>query len=176
MLSAVLAAAVTAACNDITPALDVTVTGVSPASGPLAGGTSVTITGTSFINVESVTVGGNELGSRTVVSATEITGTTPASTSRAGTSWRCGRIGEQLTRLLPVNNIRRVLDGSNYYVRNARGESRTLTGSPDGTKIAFSSDRDGNFQIYVMNADGSAPTRLTDNTAHDGAPAWSPTR
>ena len=27
--------------------------------------------------------------------------------------------------------------------------------SPDGTKIAFASDRDGNSEIYVMNADGS---------------------
>ncbi len=32
--------------------------------------------------------------------------------------------------------------------------------SPDGTKIAFDSRRDGNFEIYVMNADGTNPTRL----------------
>lgn len=59
----------------------VTVGDVSPASGPLVGGTSVTISGTSFIDVTSVTIGGAELGSRAVVSATEIAGTTPASTS-----------------------------------------------------------------------------------------------
>ena len=35
--------------------------------------------------------------------------------------------------------------------------------SPDGTKIAFVSDRDGNLEIYVMNADGSGQTRLTNN-------------
>ncbi|HEX6744883.1 MAG TPA: hypothetical protein VF087_11720, partial [Solirubrobacteraceae bacterium] len=35
--------------------------------------------------------------------------------------------------------------------------------SPDGTKIAFSSDRDGQQEIYVMDADGSNPRRLTDN-------------
>lgn len=36
----------------------------------------------------------------------------------------------------------------------------------DGTKIAFSSDRDGNTEIYVMNAqDGSNQTNLTDNAA-----------
>ena len=47
--------------------------------------------------------------------------------------------------------------------------------SPDGTKIAFSSDRDGNWEIYVMNADGSGATRLTTNrSADDGSPAWSP--
>jgi hypothetical protein len=40
--------------------------------------------------------------------------------------------------------------------------------------IAFQSDRDGNFEIYVQNgADGSV-TRLTDNPAADTQPAWSP--
>ena len=59
----------------------VTVSGVSPANGPLAGGTNVTVTGTSFTNVTSVTVGGAELGSRTVLSTTQITGTTPGSST-----------------------------------------------------------------------------------------------
>lgn len=37
--------------------------------------------------------------------------------------------------------------------------------SPDGSKIAFSSDRDGNYEIYVMNAhDGSNVIRLTDKS------------
>ena len=46
--------------------------------------------------------------------------------------------------------------------------------SPDGTKIAFTSDRDGIPKIYVMNADGTNQTRITDNPASDEAPAWSP--
>ena len=41
-------------------------------------------------------------------------------------------------------------------------------------KIAFASDRDGNFEIYVMNADGTGQVRLTDNPADDGWPSWSP--
>jgi len=41
-------------------------------------------------------------------------------------------------------------------------------------QIAFDSDRDGNYEIYVMNADGTGQTRLTNNPALDGAPAWSP--
>ncbi|MDQ5842957.1 MAG: translocation protein TolB, partial [Thermoproteota archaeon] len=46
--------------------------------------------------------------------------------------------------------------------------------SPDGEKIAFSSDRDnGNFDIYTMNADGSGLTRLTDDPADDFNPSWS---
>ncbi|MBI3659881.1 PD40 domain-containing protein [Candidatus Acetothermia bacterium] len=46
--------------------------------------------------------------------------------------------------------------------------------SPDGTKIAFNSTRDGNFEVYVMNADGSGLTRLTNNPANDGCATWSP--
>lgn len=41
-------------------------------------------------------------------------------------------------------------------------------------KIAFTSSRDGNYEIYAMNADGSEQTRLTDNAASDYAPDWSP--
>jgi Tol biopolymer transport system component len=43
-----------------------------------------------------------------------------------------------------------------------------------GGKIAFASDRDGNLEIYVMDADGGNPTRLTDNPAEDTDPSLSP--
>jgi dipeptidyl aminopeptidase/acylaminoacyl peptidase len=49
--------------------------------------------------------------------------------------------------------------------------------SPDGTKIAFSSNRDtrpANTEIYTMNPDGSNQTRLTYNLESDSEPAWSP--
>ncbi|PYR64134.1 MAG: hypothetical protein DMF91_01305 [Acidobacteria bacterium] len=46
--------------------------------------------------------------------------------------------------------------------------------SPDGRKIAFTTTRDGNLEIYLMNADGTGPTRLTNNTASDRGPKWSP--
>ena len=38
-------------------------------------------------------------------------------------------------------------------------------------KIAFKSDRDGNDEIYVMNADGTGQTRLTNTPANDDGPA-----
>ena len=44
--------------------------------------------------------------------------------------------------------------------------------SPDGSQIAFNSNRDGNREIYVMNADGSGQTRVTNNTAADLVPEW----
>ena len=41
-------------------------------------------------------------------------------------------------------------------------------------RIAFTSDRDGNWEIYAMNADGSGVVRLTNNSADDWYPSWSP--
>lgn len=41
-------------------------------------------------------------------------------------------------------------------------------------KIAFSSNRDGNWEIYVMKDDGSDPVNLTRNPANDSTPSWSP--
>ncbi len=52
------------------------------------------------------------------------------------------------------------------------GEKPTL--SPDRTRVAFVSYRDGNYEIYVMGADGSAPTNITQHDAWDSSPAWSP--
>ena len=47
------------------------------------------------------------------------------------------------------------------------------TWSPDGSKIAFSSTRSADYGIYVMDADGSDVTPIT-NVALDTDPAWSP--
>jgi TolB protein len=46
--------------------------------------------------------------------------------------------------------------------------------SPDGMRIAFIGDRDGNDQLYVMRADGSGVVRLTTGQADKEAPAWRP--
>ncbi len=48
--------------------------------------------------------------------------------------------------------------------------------SPDGRKIAFMSSGRGatNWEIWVMNVDGSSPVRLTQNGNNDGLPTWSP--
>jgi Tol biopolymer transport system component len=46
--------------------------------------------------------------------------------------------------------------------------------SPDGTKIAFTSKRTGNNEIFVMNADGTGQVDITNNAAADNQPAWSP--
>ncbi len=48
------------------------------------------------------------------------------------------------------------------------------TWSPDGSRIAFVSDRSGSPQIYVMNADGSGARRLTFRGNYNTTPDWSP--
>ena len=57
-----------------------------------------------------------------------------------------------------------------YFTRRGEQPAR----SPDGTKVAFSSIRDRNLEIYVMDADGGNPVNLTRDDAYDSAPAWSP--
>ena len=46
--------------------------------------------------------------------------------------------------------------------------------SPDGARIAFVSERDGNMELYVMQRDGTHVERLTWEFALDDHPAWSP--
>ncbi len=46
--------------------------------------------------------------------------------------------------------------------------------SPDGARLAFVSQRDGNPEIYVMNADGTGATRITNDPQADGRPSFTP--
>lgn len=46
--------------------------------------------------------------------------------------------------------------------------------SPDGSLIAFSSNRAGDSEIYVMDSDGGNVRQLTDNDTPDYSPSWSP--
>lgn len=65
---------------------------------------------------------------------------------------------------------------------HSRGSNLCPTFSPDGRKIAFTSNREGNIepynesdsQIYVMNVDGSSVTRLTNPPAEHGCASFSP--
>jgi TolB protein len=78
-------------------------------------------------------------------------------------------------------------DGYNsaIIIAHSRGRyERRLTGysggndgiawSPDGSLIAFTRQRPGDAEIWVMRRDGSAKERLTDNHVNDLYPRWSP--
>ena len=47
--------------------------------------------------------------------------------------------------------------------------------APTTAKVVFTSNRDGNSEIYVMNPDGSQQVNLTEHPAADFDPVWSPT-
>jgi TolB protein len=58
---------------------------------------------------------------------------------------------------------------TNYGVYTAEGVI-----SPDGSRIVFTSLKDGDLDIYTMNIDGSNVRRLTTTPGYDGGPWWSP--
>lgn len=62
-------------------------------------------------------------------------------------------------------------DGSNHKRVGAGFEA---TWSPDGSRLAFTLEKDGNIDIYMSKLDGSDVTRLTTHDAIDHGPTWSP--
>jgi len=55
---------------------------------------------------------------------------------------------------------------TNHHTDTAPAESKG--------RVAFMSARDGNWEVYLANQEGSGLQRLTDNNARDGLPTWSP--
>jgi TolB protein len=70
-------------------------------------------------------------------------------------------------------------DGTNPMLLTTSEEDTTPAPSPDSKRIAFSSTRDGNWEVYVAEmavagSDEPESLRLTDHPARDGLPFWSP--
>ena len=66
-------------------------------------------------------------------------------------------------------------DGSNLMRLETGGQPALYPAfSPDDSRIAFTSGRDGNSDVYVVEVDGGEMVRLTDHEAADGYPSWSP--
>lgn len=67
------------------------------------------------------------------------------------------------------------LDGSDLVrLTDTPGYDAEATLSPDGTRLVFTSMRDGDLDIYTMNVDGSDVRRLTHRIGYDGGPFFSP--
>ena len=101
----------------------------------------------------------------------------------SGELWLIRLLAAQESRIV-FSNL--AFDNFEIYVMDADGGNRENLSnhpvddedpdwSPDGTKIAFVSNRnDGVYQIYVMDADGSNQRRLTDGPREKREPDWSP--
>jgi Tol biopolymer transport system component len=113
---------------------------------------------------------------------------TPAVGVHGWPTWLSGgmKVAYQADRTAVPGDLESFSDDPDIYAVNVdgTGEVRLTThpgrdwlplASPDGSKIAFTSDRDGPGEIFVMNADGSGQTNITnDPGVADGWPAWSP--
>jgi Tol biopolymer transport system component len=86
--------------------------------------------------------------------------------------------GSRIVISLPESNGQQIAtinnQGKDKKLLTATGFNSWPAVSPDGKKIAFGSNRDGDYEIYVMFADGSSPKRLTNSAGMDFRPAWSP--
>lgn len=75
----------------------------------------------------------------------------------------------------PLHHVLRMRpDGAEVVDLTPDTDGEEARWSPDGSRIAFTSYRDGNAEIYTMFSDGSGATRLTQNPAYDKDPVWSP--
>ncbi len=81
-------------------------------------------------------------------------------------AFQSDRTGRAKIFVLDHQEVRQVTRGP--------GDDMNPKWSPDGTRIAFFSNRDGNEEIYVVDADGGNVRRLTSHPADDRNPAWSP--
>jgi hypothetical protein len=109
-----------------------TVTRIAPATGPTAGGTSVTITGTGFASGATVTVGGVPATNVSVGSATSITATTPAHAGGAvnvvvtNTDTQTGTLTGGFTYVNPAPTVASISPGSGAI---SGGTAVTITGT-----------------------------------------------
>ena len=54
------------------------------------------------------------------------------------------------------------------------GLQTDVSWSPDGRRVVYAGDKDGNFDLWIQNVDGGEPTRVTSDPADETQPAWSP--
>jgi TolB protein len=97
---------------------------------------------------------------------TGLTGTLLFSSDRRGPDNPDGR-NHLFTLELATRTVTQLTSGGNHHDQSPRW-------SPDGRRIAFTSSRGGNFDLYVMDADGKNVTRVTEHAANDMDPAWMP--
>lgn len=127
-------------------------------------------------------INGSQSTNQPEISSTGLIENASSSTSNAWWFYAYHRLeGEQLDIFTHPDIASGERDG--YYNTFAYREAR-LTSHPaddyspelnfDGSKIVFTSERDGQAEIYTINVDGSELTRVTAHPANDFSPTWSP--
>ncbi|CAI5442437.1 unnamed protein product [Caenorhabditis angaria] len=78
--------------------------------------------------------------------------------------------------IFPDYDIFKVDKYGNFVQRLTNSEGYDAEGvvSPDGTKIAFTSIRSGDLELYIMNSDGTNVTQITNELGYDGGSFFSP--
>jgi Tol biopolymer transport system component/DNA-binding winged helix-turn-helix (wHTH) protein len=84
-----------------------------------------------------------------------------------------GIIGIVLLGNLPRNETDAPPDRKLWQLTSRGGLESDATWAPNGKTIAYSSDRDGNFDIWSQPIGDAQPMKLTSSTAHDWQPSWS---
>jgi len=160
-----------------------TITGVTPNNGPTTGGTSIIITGTNFVGVSSVTVGGTSVPHTVNPAGTQITATTPLGTAGAQqivVTTQTGSASVSFTYTVPQPTITNVnpssgpttggtsiiITGTNFVGVSSvtvGGTSVTHTVNPAGTQITATTPLGtaGAQQIVVTTQTGSASVSFT---------------
>ena len=144
-----------------------TVSSVSPNSGPTGGGTAVTITGANFAAGATVTFGGTAATNVVVVSATQITATTPAGSAGAVTvtvtvSGQSGSLANGFTYTLPPT----VSSVSPNSGTTAGGTAVTITGTHFATGAAVTFGGSAATNVVVVSG-----TQITATTPAGSAGA-----
>ncbi len=172
------------------------VSAVSPISGPLGGGTSVTVTGSDFSGASAVSFGSVGATSYSVVSATEITVTSPAGsagivdvtvTSSSGTSTLSAadeftyEAGPSVTSVSPVAGLPAggtavTITGTSFVGASAVsfGTSAASYSVVSATSITATSPAgSGSVDVTVTTPAGTSATSSADQFTYEGSPAVS---
>ena len=158
-----------------------TVTSISPTSGFPAGGASVTITGTGFVSGATVTIGGSTATGVSVVSATQITATTPAHAAgtvnvtvtnpdtQSGTCTNCFtyRAAPTVTAISPTSGLTTggdavTITGTGFVT----GATVTIGGSAaTGVTVLSATSITANTPVHVV---GTVSVTVTNTDAQSG--------
>jgi hypothetical protein len=171
-----------------------TVTAISPNHGDVGGNTAVTITGTNFTNVTSVTIGGSAVQFQVVVNTTTITATTPAhaagitdvvvvttaGTSTGGTGLYTYTAKPAVTSVSPnmgpgAGGTTVTITGTNLTgttsVVFGTTPATTFTVNGGGTSITATSPPGvGTVNVTVTTPGGTSPVGTVDQFTYNGVP------